>query len=691
MSALESLVVVDADPRSRDAVAFGFEREGCVVHATADAREAIALVETGVPQVLVASTHVAGMEAAAMVKAVRAGKRGQEIGVVVIGDESSRDATLAGGADDFLARPAFIRDVVTMARIAAARSDGEVRGQLADYGLFFLTRALSAARQSGVVTLERGRRAGELTFEGGELQGARVGKQNGANAFCQLLLWDRGTLHVRFGVPALPAQKKIQKPVDRLLEDGARFVTEFETVAERVGGPHVVYAVDGKRLTEVRKQVPAEVAGLLDNYDGARTLIDVVEDSPFKPLDTVMITHRLVELGALQKRAETPPSTLSASLAVKDWLLGNPTSGSPVTASEQVGKVVAETLAKGDKSAKSKKEVRGPVPAKTPAGAAPAPAKAPSPSPSPPSSGDGKPLRTTLPGMPVANSPRTKPSSPAPTAKASESIPPSLRDARAVPVQPPAEKKSAAPPKPKEEPKPAPQKPREPAAPEAPASAAPESEINEPLPRILRRHVIPPIQPEEPAAAARPTVPRAAPSQMASGAAAEGETEEHKRFMKLDPAAIERALTSDSGLDTIPFERVPESEVPPVRPVPAAPVPLESAITAPKEPRAAAPFAPVPFEAAVTAPKKPRNAPPSEPLASVIVRPDTGAVPRVAEPANAGREGTGRHPRSAFDALEEEFFAREADLHRVEPVDNFDDLEAPAPKPKPNGGPKKRR
>src|SRR5947208_393753 len=114
MPPLESLVVVDADPRSRDATAFGFEREGCVVHATS---------------------------------------------------------------------------------------------------------GLHAARASAVRTLERGQRGGELRFDDGQLAQARVGKQTGANAFHQMLLWEKADLHLRFVPPG--GERRIHKPVDRLLEDGA--------------------------------------------------------------------------------------------------------------------------------------------------------------------------------------------------------------------------------------------------------------------------------------------------------------------------------------------------------------------------------------------------------------------------------------------------------------------------------------
>jgi hypothetical protein len=57
--------------------------------------------------------------------------------------------------------------------------------------------------------------------------------------------------------------------------------------------------------------VPGDVMPLALGYDGVHGLVDVVEESPFRPLDTLMITFRLAELGAIARRdgqsAPEPP------------------------------------------------------------------------------------------------------------------------------------------------------------------------------------------------------------------------------------------------------------------------------------------------------------------------------------------------------------------------------------------------
>jgi len=320
---LESLVVLDAAGRSGAALAFGFERAGYKVYATRDGEDALAMAQTRVPQLLVVA--VDGGEALSLVGRLREEAPTRELPVVAVGDRARREEALRAGADEFIARPAFIRDVLTLSRLAVAvRQDGDdggVVGLLEDYGLYFLVRSLAVAGRSCVMELERGRRLGEVQVSKGAVVAARVGRMTGVAAFHHLLLWGEAALSLRFESPA--AERRIAAGVDELLEGGARFAAEFETLASRVGGAQAVYAHEPRRAAEARAQIPAEVMVLVKQYDGRKPLIDIVEDSPFKPFDTIKITYRLAQLGAIVRKETRESAPLTERLAVRDWLLGD--------------------------------------------------------------------------------------------------------------------------------------------------------------------------------------------------------------------------------------------------------------------------------------------------------------------------------------------------------------------------------
>src|SRR5262249_53243128 len=135
------------------------------------------------------------------------------------------------------------------------------------------------------------------------------------------------------------AERRIAANVDELLDAGARFSAEFEKVSARVGGAQAVYAHEPRRAAEARAQIPAEVMVLVKQYDGRKPLIDIVEDSPFKPFDTIKIPYRLAQLGAIVRRETRESAPLSERLAVRDWLLGDSDEPRPRPANGAAGGV----------------------------------------------------------------------------------------------------------------------------------------------------------------------------------------------------------------------------------------------------------------------------------------------------------------------------------------------------------------
>jgi CheY-like chemotaxis protein len=349
---LDSLVVLDAAGKSGAALTFGFERAGYKVYATRDPEDALAMAKTRVPQLMVVA--VDGPDALSFVGRLREDAPTRELPVVAIGEPGRREEALRAGTDEFVQRPAFIRDILTLSRLAVAvRQDGDdggVVGLLEDYGLYFLVRALAVAGRSCVLELERGRRIGEVQVAKGAVVGAKVGRMSGMAAFHHLLLWGEASLSLRFESPT--AERRIAANVDELLEAGRAFAKEFETVSARVGGAQAVYAHEPRRAAEARAQIPAEVMVLVKQYDGRKPLIDIVEDSPFKPFDTIKITYRLAQLGAIAKCETRESAPLTERLAVRDWLLGDaeakpaerPKNGSPGGVTE-AGRRAAEAYA----------------------------------------------------------------------------------------------------------------------------------------------------------------------------------------------------------------------------------------------------------------------------------------------------------------------------------------------------------
>jgi FixJ family two-component response regulator len=319
MSRASRIVIADADAKHTALLAYGFEREGMAPAPVTHAEDAL----KAAPE---ADALVVGLADAGDVQLIRLlrgpGGAAPKVPVVATGDETLRAQALNAGAVDFLPRPAFVRDVVTLTRLAMlgkGAAPSVWQGDLADFaGIFYLVRALTHAQRTGVMTLVKGLRRGELRFYAGEVTSVQSGGLHGMAALHQVLLWTEGKLELR--VEPVVRRQQIPLQPDELLGDMARFLRDFGEVAGELR-PGMVLEQDLKRVAERVDKIPKEVNPVLRLFDGQRTLADVVEDSPFRVFETVKIAVRLQQLGAL-RAVESGRARAQSALAVDDWLVG---------------------------------------------------------------------------------------------------------------------------------------------------------------------------------------------------------------------------------------------------------------------------------------------------------------------------------------------------------------------------------
>lgn len=330
MSGPFKVIVLDPDPRAGRLVQLGFEREGVGASLADPAGGALDLPpEAGA--ILVGGTHGAAVD---LVRRARHAleKANIDIPIISAGRGASRAELEAAGANEVLARPTFLRDVVTVCRIlhgVPAQKRDRLVGNLAETtGVYTLVRALGALGRSAVLTLIRGLRRGEVRFYKGEVTSAEVGVIHGQAALHQLLLWT----DARFDFSHEDIVRRAQIPLsaEELFADAERFLEGVRDAAGNLS-PATVLEQDIQRIHDLGKHIPTEVYGVLRMFDGHRVLSDVLEDSPYRVFETLRVAQKAVEVGLLRRvESQRKKSTWRAVLAIDEWLVGNETRDSVV-------------------------------------------------------------------------------------------------------------------------------------------------------------------------------------------------------------------------------------------------------------------------------------------------------------------------------------------------------------------------
>ena len=164
-------ILYDADDKGRETLAYGFEVEGLKVTATGRVDDfERALTAAPAPEAVIVVLREDDDRAIPLLRALAEGWQTVALPRLVLADADVLPEEVAQmnlpGPSGFLPLPAFVRDVVTAAKLLAAGAarpldeETALEGALSDFGLFFILRTMVALGLSGIVELDRSNRKG---------------------------------------------------------------------------------------------------------------------------------------------------------------------------------------------------------------------------------------------------------------------------------------------------------------------------------------------------------------------------------------------------------------------------------------------------------------------------------------------------------------------------------------------------
>ncbi len=235
------------------------------------------------------------------------------IPVVFLTSQRSIEDKIRGlelGVEDYLTKPIFVRELIARVNLLLARRTQErmatsmpmsartrLSGSLADMGVVDILQTFEVSRKSGVARITDGRREARVYFRDGKVVDAELGRLRGEEAVYRALIWNAGDFEVEFR----PVQNEdvIPTSTQGLLMEGMRRVDEWGRLLEQLPPLATIFDIDHEQLVERLNEIPDELNGIIRLFDGKRTLLDVVDDSPFEDLSTLATVTKLFFEGLL--------------------------------------------------------------------------------------------------------------------------------------------------------------------------------------------------------------------------------------------------------------------------------------------------------------------------------------------------------------------------------------------------------
>jgi len=318
--AKKKLLLVDADPRSVRVLEVSLKKAGYSVTTAEDGLDALAKVEVSSPDLVLSDTRLPNLDGYAFVQKLKARPEWASIPVVFLTSQKSIEDKIRGlelGVEDYLTKPIFVRELLARVNLLLARRTQEniatrgapggrtrFSGSIHDMAVVDLLQTFEVSRKSGVVHLSNGQQRAHIYFRDGKLVDAEVSHLRGEEAVYRTLIWNEAEFEVEFF--AVANDDIIGTSTQGILMEGMRRVDEWGRLCEQLPPLTTLFEIDHPELLERLSEIPDELNGILRLFDGQRSLLEVVDESPFEDLSTLSTISKLFFEGLLVARGEAP-------------------------------------------------------------------------------------------------------------------------------------------------------------------------------------------------------------------------------------------------------------------------------------------------------------------------------------------------------------------------------------------------
>lgn len=305
-----NLLLVDGDSKSLRLVDVSLKKAGFYVTATSNGREALAALESAVPDLIISDTNMPEMDGFELCRRLQQKPEWAGIPFIFLSARTPIEEKIRGldlGVEDYLCKPIYIKELTIRVRMVLQRQERErlasrreggtkFEGQLADIGVVDLVQIIEINRKSGIIHVQnRDGRRGALYFRDGLVIDAETGQLQGAEAVYRIFAWSEGSFEVEFKL--IRRRDTIELSTQALLMEGMRRLDEWTRLVEAVPALDARVELDYRRLVELLPSMPNDATAILRLLAGRRTLFEVIEDSDLPDLEALGVIGRLHEQG----------------------------------------------------------------------------------------------------------------------------------------------------------------------------------------------------------------------------------------------------------------------------------------------------------------------------------------------------------------------------------------------------------
>jgi CheY-like chemotaxis protein len=298
------VLVVEPNGKTRSILQTVLGRKGFRVVAAGSADEGLRQIESEpvVPELVVADAKLDGSDGFSLCSRLRADERTAQVPIILMSSSSGvqvEELATQAGADDFVAKPTFARDLLSLVQLRAGSSFGETdfRENTIELPLPILLRALLAGVRSGRVELFDP--PAQVTFRHGGVVDAYFGRTRGAEALVPMLLLGNGEYSVSFSRTLVKGSFYLS--LKELYSTVLPAVRRWQQFADGDSSLSATLVVDFVALRSALSEIPESAYEVIRLFDEHRTIRQCILDCGLPESTSLAVIGRLYKMGVLVK------------------------------------------------------------------------------------------------------------------------------------------------------------------------------------------------------------------------------------------------------------------------------------------------------------------------------------------------------------------------------------------------------
>lgn len=258
------------------------------------------------PDAILSDVNLPQLDGHGLLQAIRAEKKIKQTPFVFISNQrrvEERIQSISLGADDFIQKPYYVEEVIARIELLLSEAkqytehqhQGSFSGNLSEMNLIDLIQTLEVGQKSGILTLKRNGKQGEVRVLDGDVVDAIFEKYNAEEALDRMFTWTEGVFRVM--MTDIDSPKLIKAETKTLIENGIEKVKKWDALKRILPPLSAVLVPIARIVAENFEQLPPEEQKLIGLFDGVHTILDVLEARHTDELNTLETLYLLFQKG----------------------------------------------------------------------------------------------------------------------------------------------------------------------------------------------------------------------------------------------------------------------------------------------------------------------------------------------------------------------------------------------------------